>query len=194
MFPAMAHAGSRTVVTGTVALHPISDQAGNVLTASSNPSTLLYSANMQNPTLAPDGHQLTLGEWLPATGTASFKCSPADNTTEVSVSLEGLVPNGLYTIWLRGRVKDTSPISFGALPNTQGTNNRFRVNGNGKARLNVKVPSVPLSISGKLRPCLLNNAIVLLIVEYHSDNRTYGPEPGPTEVSLDQVIFRYRKE
>src|SRR5262245_48748915 len=53
------------------------DSSGNPVTLASNPATPLHNARFCDahpPILAPDGHQLTLGEWLKASGTASVKC------------------------------------------------------------------------------------------------------------------------
>jgi hypothetical protein len=48
------------------------------------------------PILAPDGHQVTLGEWRQVVGTASVKCLATE--THVVIHFTGLIPKGLYTI------------------------------------------------------------------------------------------------
>ncbi len=50
------------------------------------------------PVLAPDGHQLTLGELSQVRGLATVKCD--NRGTGVKIKLSGLIPGGVYTIWL----------------------------------------------------------------------------------------------
>src|SRR5438046_8559489 len=53
------------------------DGSGAAVTLASDPATKLYNARYCDehpPILAPDGHQLTLGEWLTVQGRASVKC------------------------------------------------------------------------------------------------------------------------
>jgi hypothetical protein len=41
--------------------------------------------------------EVTLGEWLAATGTGSYQC--VDGQGEIAFEFTGLVPNGIYTLW-----------------------------------------------------------------------------------------------
>src|SRR5712691_2380995 len=50
------------------------------------------------PVLAPDGHQVTWGEFRRATGTADVSCQAAG--TKVHIRFENLLPSGIYTGWL----------------------------------------------------------------------------------------------
>src|SRR6266446_7535498 len=78
----------------------IVDGNGRAVTMASDPGTKLYSnrfCDAHVPILAPDRHQVTLGEWLKASGRASAKC--INKGTHVVVEMSGLIPNGVYTIW-----------------------------------------------------------------------------------------------
>src|SRR5215813_12134940 len=50
------------------------------------------------PLLAPDGHQLTLGEYEAASGRAAVKCINAGTHSVLHYS--GLIPNATYSVWL----------------------------------------------------------------------------------------------
>src|SRR2546425_13272907 len=84
---------------------PAYDQSGNL--ANGEPplpgDTLIYEDNVgfcghHYPITAPDGHQLTLAEWQTARGEAHAQCVAGG--TQVRVKLKGLVPHGVYSIWV----------------------------------------------------------------------------------------------
>jgi hypothetical protein len=47
---------------------------------------------------APDGHHVTLGEWVNISGSASAKC--INQGTHIVIHLSGLLPKAVYTAWL----------------------------------------------------------------------------------------------
>src|SRR5258708_4515359 len=70
-------------------------------------STLLFDGNRGptgmapapcNMVLAPDGHQLTLGEFKAAAGRVVATC--IDTGTHTAIHFSGLVPKQTYTVWL----------------------------------------------------------------------------------------------
>ena len=67
------------------------------LTMMSPASTLLWEARAHQPVIAPDGHQVTLGEWISASGRASTKC--IEGGTHVVLHFSDLLPNATYTVW-----------------------------------------------------------------------------------------------
>src|SRR5215510_7458020 len=69
----------------------------NYVTPTSD-TVLIYEALAHNPITAPDGHQLTLAEFLSASGRASVKC--VNSGTHVVLNMHGLVPNGVYSIFV----------------------------------------------------------------------------------------------
>src|SRR5260370_32032986 len=81
---------------------PAMSMAG-MITPNTPPETLLF--NVIAPTgsatcprvLAPDGHQITLGEFRQADGRVIVKCI---NTGTLSVvHFSGLIPGGTYSVW-----------------------------------------------------------------------------------------------
>lgn len=148
-----------------------------------DPSTLLFNSGL--PLLAPDGHQVTLGEWVGFTGTASVKC--IQKGTHVKIELQGLIPNGLYDIFINGQNESGS--LFGVLTSEASAPTVFTANREGNASINAILPSGPLSIRGTITDCLIDSDFFTFSVIYHADGMTYGPVPGPHETRAAQVFF-----
>ncbi len=79
----------------------IKDANGNI--PSSN-NTVIYARNVFDAPVglltaikAPDGHHLALSEWKAAKGDLTVTCN--GNTSIVIIELEGMIPNGTYTLW-----------------------------------------------------------------------------------------------
>ena len=156
------------------------DANGAPVTATSDPGTKLYNARFCDahpPILAPDGHQLTLGEWVTASGRASVKCN--NKGTHVVIQVSGLIPNGTYTIW-HARLDSTgTPIGVGSLGPNDGSQNHFVANANGAGELSTTVPVGPLSMFGDAEACLFDETNFIFFGVYHLDGQTHGPVPGP---------------
>lgn len=158
-----------------------------------DPATLLYTAALGTPLLAPDGHQLTWGEWDLISSTnasfASVKC--VEKGTHVVLKYKGLIPNALYTMWLFVQVLETSPVDAGRLPSLVSDSNAFTTDESGSAVVNAIVPAGPLSISGEITDCLFDFENFSLNLAYHSDGRLYGDVPGPDGVTVQQFAFGF---
>src|SRR5439155_20005338 len=125
----------------------ILDEGGAALTTASDPATKLYSnrfCDAHAPILAPDGHHVTLGEWLKASGKASVKC--VNKGTHVVVELSGLIPKGTYTIWYVSFDKDGNFTGVGSLGLNDGSQNHFVASASGEGQLSAIMPSGPLSL------------------------------------------------
>jgi hypothetical protein len=169
---------------------------GSLITPDSPASTLLWDSRFGMPALAPDGHQLTLGEWTAVQPRAAIKC--VQQGSQVTIHVSGLVPKGVYTVWMVifngpfGVATPGKPAPFGNLvgvgslgPN-DGSQNTFRASASGEGQLSVIVPPQTLSSAGPpflnnhylLEGCLLDEFEVHLVGVYHFDGQSYGPEPG----------------
>ena len=102
------------------------------------------------PVPAPDGHLLTLGDLMGVSGRASVKCQKGG--THVVMELSGLIPNGVYTIWLLtfeapGFTPDFANfIGEGSLGPPDGNKNSFVASDDGKAALSVRQPVGALQV------------------------------------------------
>jgi hypothetical protein len=114
---------------------------------------------------------VTLGEWLAATGTGSYQCN--DGQGEITLEFTGLVPNGVYTLWyVFSPQPPTTPFMTLDLPlgARDGSQSVISVNADGTA-----------SYEATLTPCLQmsgEQAATLLALAYHSDGETHGVSPG----------------
>jgi hypothetical protein len=172
---------------------PVRDVNGVRPGPETDPATPLYTTALGTPLLAPDGHQLTWGEWdnIAATGasTASVKC--VNKGTHIVLHFEGLIPNALYSMWLFVRLTATSPIDVGKLPSRTSDGHVFVSNAAGKGTISVIAPAGPLSISGEIPGCLFAFEDFSLNLAYHSDGHLYGNVPGPDGVTVQQFQFGY---
>jgi hypothetical protein len=168
-----------------------------MITPMTPPGTLLFNRNPEaaitcDPLLAPDGHQLTLGEFKAVKGMAKVKC--VSQGTHSVLHFSGLVPNGVYTVWLlifgNGYPDVTAA---GALGTTNPIENFFTASASGEGQLSVTTPEGPLSAfpGPRQEACWLNEVVVELWLVYHSDNQTHGPEPGPPATWVTHARFLF---
>ncbi|MCI0626382.1 MAG: hypothetical protein L0387_32850, partial [Acidobacteria bacterium] len=182
---------------------------GSVITPDTPIDTPLWDSRFGLPALAPDGHQVTLGEWLQASARASAKCT--SDGTHVTIHMSGLIPKGVYTFWLMifdgpfPAASETKPFPFGnlvgvgALGPNDGSENGFQASASGEGQLSVMVPPGPLSDFGPpflnqiydLEGCLLDEVGFHLVALYHFDGQSYGPVPGYEHGGAEQFAIRF---
>ena len=179
--------------------------AGMRPTLSTDPTTPLFDKrlmpplNLPNPVLAPDGHQITLGEYNMVSGWADVKC--IKKGTHVVVHLQGLIPNGVYTIWVltfkSPGFNPTLPNPFinlngnGALGAPDGSQNAFKAGSDGTAELSVIMPAESLSNFGSVPNCLGDVYETHIVAAYHSDQLTHGGSPGNPATWVVQFGFPF---
>lgn len=114
---------------------------------------------------------MSLGDWLAASGTGSYRCSGGN--AQIEASFVNLVPNGVYTMWYFFLPTPAAvPFSTYDLPvgDRTGRENAFFADSSGRA-------SFALSLTN----CLQGGGSQLaagLAVAWHSDGATYGSYPG----------------
>ena len=144
----------------------------------------VMSSNVYNVTapytqvIAPDGHAVTLNEFHMVSGWADVKC--INSGTHVVVHLQGLIPNGVYTLWAMrfNSANPGPPDGVGALGAPDGSGNVLKVNSEGTADLSVIMPGGNLSIFGSLPNCWSSTYKVMVAGAYHLDRQTHGSSPG----------------
>ncbi len=93
-----------------------------------------------NPVLAPDGHQMTLGEFKAVVGRAVVKC--INQGTHSALHFSGLQPNGVYTVWVF-TVNPTPPppyLGAGTLGRTELSENHFIASEAGEGQISRTTP------------------------------------------------------
>ncbi len=178
----------------TVALF-VQDADGNPIEpATVDPATYLYENRAGEPVMAPDGSHITWSEFSTAKGSVSVRCQ-ADGT-RVEAELEGLIPNGVYTLWNVTFAEPGFEPTFanlsgvGAAGTSDGSRNAFIADASGRGSLTVTTPAGPLSQLGELGACALTDVFEWHIVGlYHIDGLTHGPDLGPDGTMAEQFAF-----
>jgi len=126
---------------------------------------------------------MNLGQWLKHQGTGNYTCSDGEGSLELSLS--GLVPNGVYTIWHAFiALPPTTPFSgtldlpLGA---RDGSESVFTADANGK-----------IEFEHSFLPCLEMSDIwttSMIAINYHSDGKSYGAYPGDFGLNAHIPLF-----
>ena len=183
-------------------LAQISDVSGN---PPASPATLLYFSRRCQagaplaPIIAPDGHQVTFGEWTDVEGRATVKCIYGGSL--VVVHFAGLIPNGQYTCWI---VAFDAPgfngstlanaFTFGPLGLQDGSQNGFVADADGDGQITGTLPPGPMSLihTRDFDGCLTDEFEFHVAIVYHGDGLTHGAAPGPvcTWAVQRAVVFK----
>src|SRR5262245_19717154 len=173
----------------------VQGSGGQPPTSASSP---LFEARKGNPILAPDGHQVTLGEFNAVEGTASVQC--VSRGTHVTLQLSHLVPRGVYTIWnLVFKEPGFEPtfanlIGLGAIGSPLGAENGFRASASGEGAISAITPAGPLSMRGSIGACApLDHFEWHVVGTYHIDGQSHGPAPGPDGTAVEQFGFIFKR-
>ena len=173
----------------------IADPAVGMITSVTPLDSLLYNRNDEggapvfcNPVLAPDGHQLTLGEFEAVKGSASLKCTGAG--THSVLHFSGLVPKGTYSVWLFLKDAAGNFTAVGTLGTTVPSENFFTASAAGEGQISVTTPEEDLSVFGHVGSCFLETPFEIHLV-YHQDFQTHGPVPGPPDTWLTNALFLF---
>jgi hypothetical protein len=155
----------------------------------------LWGSHANTVLYAPDGHQLTWGEYKNVQARAEAQCQ--GDGTHVVIHLSGLIPKGTYTIWTlvftgpfpAGPI-DGKPFPFGNLAGigplgtSDGSENSFQASDSGEGEITAFMAPTALASGPPFAPyydltgCLLNEVEFHLVGVYHSDGMTYGSGPG----------------
>jgi hypothetical protein len=175
----------------------VSDPEVGVISSLTPLDSVLYNRNGMmvfcDPVVAPDGHQLTLGEFKAARVRSWQRCTGECSKpgTHTVLHFTGLVPKGTYTVWLFVKNGAGAVTAVGALGTTMPIENSFTANEAGEGRLSVITPAENLSANmGPVDSCFLDSPFELHLV-YHIDGNTYGPVPGPeqTWITVGMMLF-----
>ena len=162
-------------------------------------STPIYEFRKAMPVLAPSAgksksprHQITVGEFRKASGTIAAKC--IDGGTRVALSLSGLIPHGVYTVWVaKPDPTDQTHMKMsgvGAIGKEDGSQNSFTADEDGEAYISAVTPGGELSTMGNIANCwLTGEPMVQIAGVYHIDGKTHGPVIGPDGTYVGQFAF-----
>jgi hypothetical protein len=136
--------------------------------------------------VTPDGEPATWGSFSGGSATATVGGKDR-RRSHVSIDLDGLAPEGVYTVWAVHESGWHRPLG-----GNDGENNVFHADRNGDATLEVVdrpdeltlPPGATEDEDGETVPITeypLHEipGEFFLVVAYHYDDRTWGPQPGP---------------
>lgn len=144
--------------------------------------------------LAPDGHHVTLAEWKEAKGTVQVNCD--GNETHYKFEFEGLIENGVYTLWIAPlsssqtfeEFTENSMIGLGAVGGAD--QNFFDFSSGATLQKEVTMSGGALTVWGSIGGCALASENGLIIVlDYHIDGQTYGDTAGPDHTEVGHLLF-----
>lgn len=197
------------VVTGLT----VDGDGNTVIPVAADPSTLLYYRRTGLPILAPDGHQVTAGEFGAVQGSISVRC--LESGTHVSMHLRDLIPNATYRVWLLtfeepgfdiGPPPDFSNLTGeGALGPDDRSRNTFTASATGEGQITRIQPAGPLSetlpeppfANEPAGPCLLTDEFEWHVVAaFQQPGQPAGQDVGPPalfpETAVEHFTFIFR--
>lgn len=141
------------------------------------------------PILAPDGSHVTAAQWMSARGALTVTCTPVG--TRTVIHLVGLIPHGVYTMWIFMYNEEGDRVAGGSLGLPDGSTSVVTVDGMGRGRIVATTPEGFLSaIQIEPVPSCLLGAQVQLVLAYHLDGLVYGTRPAPHgSLWAGQVLF-----
>lgn len=170
----------------------IRNEAGMVPSQSNE---LIYARNVFDPPIglltpikAPSGDHLLLSDWETAQGTILANCN--GNTSRVEISLQGMIPDGIYTFWLNFLNNKKIPgesVHIGvdvALiePLGSGTRNVVQASSTGTVSATLNHPS-----------CMLTKTPGLILVAiYHLNGKTFGAAHIPDEEDVSHMLVYFQ--
>lgn len=169
----------------------VRDAMGNI---PSDPNEVIYAKNvfdqplgLLTPIKAPDGSHQTLAEWKNASGNVTIDCQ--GNSSDVHISLKGLISNGTYTFWLNFINKKKLPgqsVDFG--------NDVKKITALGSGSLNVQHADSNGAISTSIShsSCILSEAVtIVLVVVYHINGNTFGDDHIPDAEDVSHLLVYF---
>ncbi|MEM6840993.1 MAG: hypothetical protein AAF944_24650 [Bacteroidota bacterium] len=172
----------------------IQNEAGEM---PSETNELIYDIRMNEPIVDVDGNHMTFGEFSTVNGSIDVMCE--ENAVSIDVSLKGLIPNGVYTLWHvtfnEGGMDPSQELlnirGIGAVGSGDGSDNFFIASPDGTAEISAMSPTPRnLSMIGDIKDCPLTNEEEWHIVgSYHLDGKTWGPDLGPDGTVVEQFGF-----
>ncbi len=179
------------------------DNGAPIDPATTPPGALLLTDLGRQPIMAPDGTQVTWGEWIRVKGNIVVEC--IDEGTKVTLSLRGLIPNGVYTIWnvtfkepgftgeFDGPGLPSHVKAFGPLGLADGSQSGFTASAGGEADITAITPPGALGTVGEIGACALTDEMEWHVVGlYHSDGQTHGSVRGPDGTHAEQLAFIFK--
>lgn len=160
-----------------------------------NANDLIYARNVFDAPLglltaikAPDNHHVTLSEWQKAKGTLFVKCTGTSSTVEIS--LQGMIPNGTYTLWCNFLNKQKK-----VGESIQPASDLVKIEPLGSGTSNIVVAGAGGTINSSIQhpSCILTEeAGLVLVIIYHINGKTFGSAHIPDEEEVAHMLTYFQ--
>ncbi|MEM1003317.1 MAG: hypothetical protein AAGH46_11780 [Bacteroidota bacterium] len=161
---------------------------------------LIYETRKKVPIKDIDGIHMRLFDFSLVNG--SIEVSRENNGVNMDVTLRGLVPHGVYTLWHvtfnEGGADPSKEMlnirGIGAVGKGDGSDNFFIASPRGEAKFSAFSPTGRvLSMIGDIKECPLTDEEEWHVVgSYHMDSKTYGAILGPDGTVVEQFAFVFK--
>lgn len=133
------------------------------------PLRSISEADPQEVAQSEPSDDLTLGQWMEASGLTKITCHSKDRAT-LKIKTDSLVPNRLYSVWatLGGEFLSSYPIG--------GAPTAFMTDHNGDGFFKRELNFCPFDLDAAPRPVLVINVV------YYSSHQNFGAVPEPVFV------------
>ena len=186
--------GAKPITKNSLVLPFFVEGANMEWWANLNDNSNLYEERTHAQIFGPDGHPVTWGEWNRVTGSAKINCT--GQGTRLNVNIEGLIPNGVYSLWVMPfqppgfDTAYTNVSGFGSAGENNGSENVFTASSSGSARFHVTHPAGALSSFGSVSGCMASDEYEVHFVGiYHIDGKPGTTTPGPAGKYVEQFAF-----
>ncbi|MEM1340292.1 MAG: hypothetical protein AAF717_12430 [Bacteroidota bacterium] len=168
--------------------------------APTEPAELIYESRKKVPVTDMDGIHMRLFDFSLVNGSIEVNCE--NNGVSMEVTLRGLVPHGVYTLWhvtfKEGGADPSKEMlnirGIGAVGKGDGSDNFFIASPSGTASFSAFSPTGRvLSMIGDIKECPLTDEEEWHVVgSYHMDSKTYGQILGPDGTVVEQFAFVFK--
>src|SRR5205814_2116207 len=146
----------------------------------------LLEAEPMELSQADPANDITLAQWMKASGVVKINCS--GDTADISFSLRSLIPNRVYSLWATMELPKqlpppgTGPINYSTTLPIGGTPGIFMTDEHGDATFKRWIKFCPFDAQPNHTPMLTIDVL------YHANQSTYGAIPAPG-IMLGLITF-----
>ena len=138
------------------------------------------NATQRQASLASPSGPITLGTWLKASGHGTFNCGGSGAPGRVKLTMDGLLPYGVYTVWaVFGVGTSVVPAPLGGLSNV------VVPDAKGRAVFERDLNFCPTDLKPGEAPLLIVDVV------FHGDNRLYGARPNLPVIGLFEGVVSF---
>ena len=187
-----------TSITSPTIMHGVCLVPGLTGAADSQERKDIFELSGKFPLTSPLSRKVTLEEFKAVNGEMAL--TVLEDGFQMRLKLSQLIPNGVYSLWIKTLGKASAEDGIGAdsltgkgvLGSRDGTQSAFVANSDGTASIEVFTPSGDLSMFGKIDSrTILEGSKLFVVGVYHLDNKPSGPVLLADGSAVEQFGFPF---